>query len=608
MSKHVSLGTEFDVVNRDDWLALVDKVLKGSAFDDALVTHDRDGIAIQPLYSDDGSPADWSARGRVDQRRLAEGWDVRQRHGGATPDVVNAEILEDLERGVMSIELHSVVTTAEIERALEGVLGEFAPIALAPHDDGALAQGLLDVAGGRSVSIASSSSLGLDPIGQWARRGVQGDTNEAAGLVAKLRTSGHLTDGVKAFVVDGVRYFDAGATSAQTLAWGTATGVAYLRALTEGGLSVDDAASLIGFRWPAGAEQFATTSMLRSARIMWARVVSASGGSKQAGHQYQQAVTSLAMYSERDPWVNLLRATSAALGAGVGGADSVTVLPFDSAAGRANELGRRMARNTQLLLIEESHLGRTTDPAGGAYYVEDHTQRVAREAWSQFQAVDGAGGIEAAIAAGSVADSIEEAWARRLEPLRTRAEPLTGVTEFPDLHEVPLDRQVAAPNDYAGLPLRRLAQPFELLRDAADRHLVASGRRPTVHVCALGSEADHSMRTTWLRNLLAVGGVTTSGGDGAGAESPLAAEAAFAADGPEVAVISSTDAMYGERGVATAIALKEAGAKLVAVVESPDALRDELEAAGVDEFWSEGADVIEILERLHSTLGVAATR
>ena len=203
-----------------------------------------------------------------------------------------------------------------------------------------------------------------------------------------------------AFTVDATRYADAGATEAQALGWAIATGVAYLRSLVEAGTSVDAAAGLIGFRLAATADQFVTIAALRAARVMWTRVVTASGGSAQAARQYQHAVTATHMYSRRDPWVNLLRGATAALAAGVAGADAVTVLPFDHASGSVDadgSLGRRLARNTQLLLLEESHLARLADPAGGSFYVESLTEELASEGWRVLQDVEASGGIEAAI-------------------------------------------------------------------------------------------------------------------------------------------------------------------------------------------------------------------
>ena len=422
-------------------------------------------------------------------------------------------------------------------------------------------------------------------------------------------SSGSLAPGVVAFTVDATRYSDAGATEAQALGWATATGVAYLRALVETGVPVDAAAGLIGFRLAATADQFVTIAALRAARVIWSRVVTVSGGSAEAARQYQHAVTAAHMYSRRDPWVNLLRGASAALAAGVAGADAVTVLPFDHASGAVDadgSSGRRLARNTQLLLLEESHMARAADPAGGSFYMESLTEELASEGWRVLQDVEASGGIEAAIDGGALAAAMEESWQSRLGALRTRREPLTGVSEFPFLDEAAPTRHGSNEAEGAsGLPVRRPAEPFEDLRDAADRHQAATGERPAVWIAALGSAAAHSTRTAWAQNLLAAGGIEARGA--IGVDSPVAASADFAASGLTVAVITGADDMYRLCGAATASALTEAGASFVALACDPGTPADllaTLQSAGVDEFWHDGIDAVAALERLHRALGI----
>ena len=201
---------------------------------------------------------------------------------------------------------------------------------------------------------------------------------------------------------------------------------------------------------------------------------------------------------------------------------------------------------------------------------------------------------------------MEESWQRRLGALRTRSEPLTGVSEFPFLEESAPTRQVSnEAAGAAGLPVRRLAELFEDLRDAADRHQAATGKRPGVWIAALGSAAAHSTRTAWAQNLLAAGGIETQGATGV--DSPVAAAADFAASGLAAAVVTGTDDMYRLRGTATAGALAEAGASFVALACDPSTPADllaTLQSAGVGEFWHDGIDAAAALERLHRTLGI----
>ncbi len=596
----LGLGAEFPTPDRDEWRAAVDKVLRGKPFDKVLVSTTRDGLDIQPLYTADEVGAG-VALVDADPERLERGWDVRQVHDGSDPSSCAAAVLAELERGVTSIELTPPAggwTLDALRAATEGVLLDLAPIVLAPHADRDAARALHALVAERGDAETTGSWLGLDPIGEVSRGGGAA-VDDCMAVAAELAPG--LPKG-RTVTVDSTRYGDAGATEAQELAWSLATGVEYLRALERAGLPPAAAAATIGFRMTAGADQFVTIAALRAARRLWQRVLDACGVPADGSHQEIQAVTSRAMYSRRDPWVNMLRATTASLAAGVGGADAVTVLPFDDALGAPDGFSRRVARNTQLLLIEESHLALVVDPAAGSWYVESMTDRLAHSAWEIFQAVEAAGGIEAALADGSIVAELEQGWDDRLAALGTRRTPITGVSEFPDLGEAPVERPARA--DQAGFPVRRLAAPFEALRDAADRALAGSGTRPTVHLAALGELATHTARSTWITNFLAVGGIAAEGGDIDGSASPIEAEARFVASGATVAVICSSDGVYAERAAATATALKEAGAVRVVLAGAPGELRDELRAAGVDEFWHVGVDVLDALTRLHADLGI----
>lgn len=596
-----------------DWAAAVNKVLRGRPFDELLVSRTSDGLDIQPLYT----AADLSQSQTLvpaDLQRLERGWDVRQQFSGDDLDACNRAVLEGLERGVTSVELVAPAnnwTLDAIRRATDGVLFELAAVVLAPHADIGVAQTLATVIDEHGALATTPSWLGLDPIGEAVRGGCANTDeviNAAAPLLPKLCSGRTLS-------VDSTRYAEAGATEAQELAYSIATGIAYLRGLEAVGVDVLRACNSIGFKLSVGADQFVNIAKLRAARHLWARVLVACGVDPTAAPQLQQAVTNGAIYSRLDPWANILRATSAAFAAAVGGADAVTVLPFDEVCGSqelgaADDLAQRLARNTQTLLIEEAQLARVIDPTAGAWFVESLTDRLARKAWSEFVDLEASGGIETAIADGSVAAAIDNSWQRRLQALHTRSEVITGVSQYPhladqgDQQELRLAAEPPAASVSAGLPLRRFAAPFEALRDAADRYLIANGERPRVHLVALGDLATHSPRSTWAANLLAVAGIVASGGQGDGSLSPLEAEARFSESAATVALICSTDAMYEARGEAVALALREAGAARVILVGQPGDLAAALEAVGVDEFWHEAMDVVAALARLQTDLGI----
>ncbi|MEM9465061.1 MAG: methylmalonyl-CoA mutase family protein [Actinomycetota bacterium] len=567
-----------------DWRDAVDRVLKGRPFEKVLVNETRGGLDIQPLYP----PADARSALPVDANRIAHGWDLRQHHAVDDLDACRAAVLDDLEHGVTSIELAPAGwTTDTLRAALRGVLLDIAPVALGPHADIDSARALLALVDERGDAATSRSWLGLDPLGEFARSGSIGDLDGAAALAASIADS---HPAVVACTIDTTRYTDAGADEVHELAWMLASGVAVLRALEHAGLSLGRAAAAIGFRITADADQFLTIARVRAARLLWRSVLVACGVTAQPSPF--QAVTSAAMFSRRDAEVNMLRSTSAAFGAGVGGADAITVLPFD---GSSSALARRNARNIQHLLIEESGINRLVDPAAGSGFVESLTSRLLDAGWAAFQRVEADGGMVAALESGAVERAIDAAWTARLERLATRRDPVTGVSEFPD------DSPPSASGGRgSGFPLRRPAAPFEALRDAVD----AAGNTPTVHLAALGTLADHTARSTWITNLLAVGGLAADGADADGASDPADAAAAFTSSSGDVAVICSSDAVYAEQAAATAVALKEAGAAFVALAGHPGEHRAELEHAGVDAFFHVGIDVLAALGDLHERLGV----
>ncbi len=596
----LDFSADFPTPDRAEWVDAVEKVLRGRSYEKVLVSTTDDGLDIQPLYlAADAPPA--AVLGSLDPERVTRGWDVRQVHDGADPAECARAVVTELERGVTSVELIAPAdgwTPDTMRTATQGVLFDLAPVVLAPHADPAAAAALHTVVAERGDLAATGCWLGLDPIGETARGGTA-STNDVIGFAADLAAT--LPNG-RTVTIDSARYGDAGATKAQQIGWSIASAVACLRSFEEAGLDPSAAAATMAFRVSVGADQFLTIAMLRAGRRLWRRVLDASGVEAERRRQLVQAVTARAMFSRRDPWVNMLRGTTAAFAAGVGGADSITVLPFDDAIGMPDGFSRRIARNTQLLLIEESHLARVIDPAAGSWFVESLTERLAAAAWQVLQRVEAAGGMEAALVSGSIAAEIDDAWARRHALLRTRRRPVTGVSEYPDLDESLVERPPRPPAP--GFPVRRLAESFESLRDAADRALASTGNRPLVHLAALGPLATHTTRSSWIANLLAVGGIATSGGDDDGSMSPLEAEVRFTDSGSSVAVITSSDEIYAERAAATATALREAGASRVVLAGHPGDRRDELVAAGIDEFWYDGVDVLDVLTRLHHDLGI----
>ncbi|MFC0602394.1 methylmalonyl-CoA mutase small subunit [Streptomyces palmae] len=615
------LAAEFPDATREQWQHLVEGVLRksgttdagGAGAEEALATALPDGVSIRPLYTAEDAPADAGypgfapyVRGAQPHGAALSGWDVRPRHTHPDPARTREAVLADLENGATSVWLTvgaSGIPVDALPQALDGVYLDLAPVVLdAGEDFEPAARALLRLYADRQVpSQAALGNLGADPLGLTARTGRHADLARHLAAATELaRLTGPDHPGVRALTVDALPYHEAGGSTAEELGCSLATAVAYLRALTGAGLTVDAACDQLEFRYAATADQFLTIAKLRAARRLWARVAEVSGAT--AGAQRQHAVTSPVMMTRRDPWVNMLRTTVAALGAGVGGADAVTVLPFDSALGLPDDFARRIARNTSTILLEESHLARVIDPAGGSWYVERLTDELAHAAWAWFQEIEGAGGMAQALASGFVADRLAATWQRRSRDLARRKEPITGVSEFPHLAEQPVEREPAPAPPAGGLPRVRRDEAFEALRARSDAALAAHGNRPRIFLAALGPAAAHTARASFAANLFRSGGIEAIQPASADAES--VAEA-FAASGAEVACLCSSDAVYAEQAARVAERLKAAGARRVYLAGRPGDRQEEYERAGVDAFVFAGCDAVAVLTSALDTLGVA---
>jgi len=555
-----------------------------------------DGLSVPWLYT----RADALPR-LVPGLRGARAWDIRQEHA------LGGELLEDLEGGVTAIALRVPpgTTLDALDAGLAGVLLDLAPVRLDAGAHGiAAAETFLALWRRRGHDPrAVAAALGVDPLGA----GVSPDA--AAGAFA-ARVDAVLAPSATALAADTRPYAEAGATAAHELALLIATATAYLRACEAAGLPPERAAARIELTLSVDADQFLGIAKLRAARRMWARVLDACG--VEDGRSPLYARTNARMLAAVDPWVNLLRATTAAFAAAVGGADGITVIPFDAPRGADSRLGRRIARNTQLILLEEAHLARVADPGGGAWYVERLTDDLAHAAWTKLQAIERAGGLLAALRSGAIAAEIAAAAADRAERIDRREQLLTGVTAFPLLgddglpptpepqgpaaaaageDDAPRDGATAAGEDagprgdraIAAAPLVpvRDSRPFELLR--------ARAGDASVLLACVGPIARHTAAATWARSFFESGGIRAHASDPL--ETPEQASAAL--DGHRLAVLCAAPDEDPATLRPLAGALRAAGARRVYLAH---ATPEQASAADADEGIDDGQPMTTILE------------
>jgi methylmalonyl-CoA mutase len=680
--ERLKLAADFPPVERATWRKIVEeKELKGVPFEKKMVTKTLEGIDIQPLYAAEDWP--WSGdpsglpglfpyvRGTDLIERTRRGWDIRQEFAEPDPEVANAEIARELGRGVTSAALRLAASAGEggveiddvkgLVQALAGIDLAKVPVALeagAAFLPAALA--LKSVWSDSGVADKDAKgAFGADPLGHLAAVGRLPYSLESAS--AQLGALAFLTaktlPHVRSVSVDTSPYHNAGANEVQDLGIALATAVAYLQAMVKSGLSIDEACGQISFTLSVGCEQNLQIAKLRAARKLWAAVATACGASEAAAAMVLRAKSAERMFTKVDPWVNMLRATVSTFASAVGGADSVTCLPFDHAIGVPDDLGRRIARNTQVILAEESNLFRVADPAGGAWAIETLTEQVADKAWAFFQTIESEGGVAAALASGFVQGEIAKVMAERDKAIAKRKTPLTGVSEFPNIQEAPVERLApdvqgiraeaakrttaaaagaalslqklkatasplaaaealaagagfgdvvaafaGAEVEVSALPKRRLSDSFERLREAAAAHKAKTGRFPAIFLANLGPVAKHTGRASFAKNFFEAGGIEALANNGF--SQVEACIAAFKASGARIAILCSADSLYEELAPAYAEALKAAGAETLYLAGSPGEKKAAYDAAGVDDYIFMGGDVLSKLTAQLVRLGV----
>ncbi|MEO9970236.1 MAG: methylmalonyl-CoA mutase family protein [Hyphomonadaceae bacterium] len=643
----LSLSGTFPDADESQWAEAVSKALRGAS-PDRLSRTTADGLTIKPLYRE----ADWpSATDPLGHPGLAPflrapevepnkflPWDIRQIFAHPDPATTQAEIMRDLERGVSSIELAidpegiqgcAIGSADDMATALSGVDASIAAIALAPAGAAAgyglgAASLLANWAKAHAAPATAKLAFNLCPLAALSRLGTLEESLDSAFARAAFLVNSLQPDFAQAsfFRIDATALHDAGGTDAQELGGLIAQGIDTLRRLGAAGLPTKDVAPKLVFTLSVGPNYGVEIARLRAARRLWARCLEALD--LPAVPMNIQAVSARRMLTKRDPWVNLLRNTAACFAAGVGGADIVTLRAFTDALGVAEELGRRTARNTQIIAQEESQLGRIADPAGGAWFIESHANDLAKAAWSVFQDIEADGGFGASLLNDALQPKIADARKALQSSVARRKTPITGVSEFPLLEEIQapiadVSGFGSAPHISAELPEScpapdgealasplwpiRLSEPFERLRDHADTQTAKTGTRPSIFLATLGSLASHTARADYARNLFATGGIEAKNAP-VPPEDTAELVAAFRASGCALAVLCGSDTTYAEQAEAAAKALKDAGVQRLYLAGKPGDKQAAYTAAGLDSFIHIGADIIATLELAHAELGI----
>jgi len=423
----VPLATGFAAPDRGAWLALVEKTLKGAPIE-GLTRRTLEGLEIQPLYEAAAGPF---------PAKSAPGWDLRTLIRAGDAASANADVLADLTQGAQSLLVRidpageggvALGSAEALARMLDGVLLEVAPVAL---DAGFLGPKAADWLGAAAKGApAAQLAFHLDPLSAFAVAGESPGPIEAH-LISAATVAARLAEPypkASLFLASGGAAHEAGGGEALELALAAAAALAYAKALARAGLPIADAFERIVLGLAVDADYFLSLAKLRAARRVWARLTEACGAPSPARIE---ARSSGRMLTRADPWTNMIRLTASAFAGAAGGADAIVLGAFTDALGAPTAFARRQARNIQLVLAEEAHVGRVIDPAGGSGYIETLTDEIARAAWTRFRAIEAAGGVVRALESGHIADLAAQSRVEIAARIERREVKVLGVTDFP---------------------------------------------------------------------------------------------------------------------------------------------------------------------------------
>jgi len=619
-----SLFKEFPPVTPAEWRQKIIEDLKGADFDKKLVYRPHEGFPIQPYYvADDLAKLEYLSqfpgsypftRGN---KTSGNGWFIRQDLVVGDLKRTNEKALDILMKGIDSLGFildgDKDYSKDDLDLLLKNIFAEI--VELNFH----CGRNALQVMRNHYDMLVRYNrdfqkicgSLDFDPFGRLISMGnyyfsKDEDLETCQQLV---KTSEHLPH-FTVITVEGDFFHNAGATIVEELAFSLASGAEYLTQLTERGLSVNQVAPKIRFRYATGSNYFLEIAKYRAARLLWAHIVKAYGPSRdEIAKMTIHAVTSKWNKAMYDPYVNMLRTTTEAMSSIIAGIDSLTVGPFNEVFEKPDDFSERIARNQQLLLKEESYLDQVADPSAGSYFIESLTDSIAAEAWKLFLEVDAIGGYLEAVAQGFIQKRIAETARKRDMDLASRKDTILGVNQFPNFREFKSgelsgngwDRQKKAESFNLVDPLRiyRGAQAFEALRYKTDRYAMEH-QRPAAFMLTYGNIAMRVARSQFSRNFFACAGFELI--DNLGFESAEDGVNAFFTSKAEILVICSADEEYATLAPAVKALVKDQG--IVVVAGYPKDHLEELRAKGIEHFIHVRSNLLEELKKYQALLGL----
>ncbi|MDR3279921.1 MAG: acyl-CoA mutase large subunit family protein [Synergistaceae bacterium] len=624
--------SEFAPSSYEEWKSIAIATLKDASFDKSMFTKTYEGITLEPLYTMDHSPITEAARslpgdspairGARASGYLAGPWEIAQDSTGSTVDETASLTRHELEKGSTAITLLAgagtpINSSADVKKILSGADLARHTFHVLTGASSAPIKYFTNAAKELGFSASDlSGCIGSDPIGSYLRTGAipkefPSLMDEMADAIKSAKES---SPKLRVVLLRGAVYHDGGANAAQETAYVMAGAIEIIYALQERGLDIDDFAGAVRFEFEQGSNFFMEIAKIRAAREVWSRVVSEfSGGNPDPGSARANIFGRTSFFTKTyyDPYVNMLRNSTEAFSAVMGGVDGLTVGCFDEAVRAGDEFSRRVARNAQIMLQEEFHLTAPADPAGGSWYIESITDSLANKIWETIQDVQSRGGMLACVKSGCVQNAVNEVLLERFKKLSTRSDRAVGTNMYPNLTETPLPGagHIEAPSAPSGTDItpilpRRWTEQFEQTRRRTDDYKSRTGSNVRIFLANMGPVSQHKARADFITGFMEVAGYEILTNNGY-ATTDECADAAISS-GADIAVICSADATYPELvpPLARRVKEKKPSMKVFLAGAPAEEHKQSYTDAGVDDFISVRSNCLSVLNDIQKAKGM----
>lgn len=614
----LNLLADFPAISTQEWKDKIIADLKGADFDKKLVWRTPEGFNVMPFYRQEdieGLQTKDSAPGKfpyVRGTKLHNNWLVRQDIDAKDAAKANAKALDVLNKGVNSLGFKlnkAELSAAYIQTLLEGIYPECVELnfTVCVSKSVELINLLADYFKAKGYDLNKvCGSINCDPINRMLKKGKQLQASAVAEIIKNVYEAGKLLPNYTVVAVNSLSLTNAGAYCSQELAYAMAWGSQYMQMLTDAGIDANEAAAAIKFNFGVGGNYFMEIAKFRAARWLWAEILKAFGCAEENAKIKMHAETSTFNLTIFDAHVNLLRTQTEAMSATLGGVDSLTVTPFDVTYKESDDFSERIARNQQLLLLEESHFNKVVDPAAGSYYLENLTAQLAEQAWKIFLEVEDNGGFFKSVENGTVQATMQATSEKRLKDVASRKEILLGTNQFPNFNEVAaskIEKQQGEKACKCGcsvetglqtLPTTREAEQFECLRLQTE----AAAKQPKAFMLTIGNLAMRLARAQFSCNFFACAGYKVI--DNLGFETVEDGVKEARKQGADIIVLCSSDDEYAELAPKAKAAIAD-GNEILVVAGAPACMED-LKAQGIDQFIHVKVNVLDTLKMFNEKL------